>query len=360
MDDAPVQGMDDKELRKRNDAKIQINTIATQAISELEKKFPGSSFDLLVRDFAPTIHITLRKAQLSEMMKNIPEDFVFEDFGLDTASAQGTLLYRNGQRMNYERTICFLRELRNIPILEELKSHVRYEEFVPWLHNPCQQQHFFSELQERHPTLFTHLDYETTISELTNVLMAAIERKYRSDDINWYIGNLKGVEAKLTGLYDWQMRRSEWWFNHVREFLPEFAPCGFQRVTVGEIVPNGLENYFGPIGGKTIKIGSFNKINEEFILSQRDAFGTKAADMTHSRLQEVRDLFMHVLVARRYIFPEAIDMIIDYDARVSGEDVSGFRNDPHFRSHTYRVFSNNSRRDLDKIYGIYNLLPEKD
>ena len=53
-----------------NDITIQIRSVTEFTLSELRKKFPGKEFDLIVRDFAPSIHIRMRKTQLSEMLKN--------------------------------------------------------------------------------------------------------------------------------------------------------------------------------------------------------------------------------------------------------------------------------------------------
>ena len=63
-----------------NDITIQIRAVMEYALIELKKKFPDKEFDLIVRDFAPAIHIRMRKTQISEIIKNTPEGFVFEEF----------------------------------------------------------------------------------------------------------------------------------------------------------------------------------------------------------------------------------------------------------------------------------------
>ncbi len=339
-----------------NDITIQIRTVTENALVELRKKFPDKEFDLIVRDFAPSIHIRIRKTELSEMLKNTSEGFVFEEFGLDTPSAQGTMHYLNGRRMNYEKTISFLKDLKKVPVLEELKQTVGYDSLIPWIRKSEGHDIFFKMIQNKYPQLFSHLDYDITVKELTNVLMAAIERKYRSDAINYHIREKTTIESKLEGIIDWHMNENRAWFAKIKEYMPELSTQGFQCVTVTEIVPKGLDSYLGEIGGKTIKIGTFKELNTEFILSQRDALGEEVLDADTNHLIEIRDLFLHMLIARRYVFPEAIDQILDFQTRTTKQNLDSLRDNEEFRTYVYRAFFIHSRLFLEKLFRTYNLL----
>jgi hypothetical protein len=340
------------------DIAIQIRAVTESALIELRKKFPGKDFDLIVRDFAPSIHIQIRKTQLSELLKHTPEGFVFEEFGLDTPSAQGTMHYMNGGRMNYEKTLAFLRDLKTVPVLEELKRTVGYDALIPWIRNREGHESFFQMIKGKYPQLFSHLDYTTTTKELTNVLMAAIERKYRSDAINYHIRGERSIESKLAGIMDWHLNQSQAWFGKIRGYMPELSTCGFQCITVTEIVPVGLNNYWGDVGGKTVKLGTFKELNAEFVLSQRDALGSEALGMEERHLMEFRDLFLHMLVARRYLFPEAIDQILDFEIRAMKQDLEKLRDVEAFRTYVYRSFMNHSQLFVEKLYRTHNLLRE--
>ena len=342
----------------KTDTAIQIRAVTESALIELRKKFPGKDFDLIVRDFAPSIHIQIRKTQLSELLKHTPEGFVFEEFGLDTPSAQGTMHYMNGGRMNYEKTLAFLRDLKTVPVLEELKMAVGYDALIPWIRNREGHESFFQMIQGKYPQLFSHLDYATTAKELTNVLMAAIERKYRSDAINYHIRGERSIESKLAGIMDWHLNHSQAWFAKIRGYMPELSTCGFQCITVTEIVPTGLSNYWGDVGGKTVKLGTFKELNAEFVLSQRDALGAEALGMEEQHLMEFRDLFLHMLVARRYLFPEAIDQILDFEIRAMKQDLRELRDVEAFRTYVYRSFMNHSQLFVEKLYRTHNLLRE--
>jgi disulfide oxidoreductase YuzD len=339
-----------------NDITIQIKTVTEYALAELKKKFPGKEFDLIVRDFAPSIHIKMRETQFSEMLLNTPEGFVFEEFGLDTPSAQGTMHYLNGGRMNYEKTILFLKELRKIPVLEELKHVVGYDHLIPWIRNCEGHEAFFMIIKDKYPQLFSFLDYDTTVKELTNVLMAAIERKYRSDAINYHIRKKVTIESKLEGIIDWQINGSCAWLAKIKDYMPELSSQGFQCVTVTEIVPKGLSSYMGEIGGKTIKVGTYNELNKEFILSQRDAIGKDALRTDPYHLSEIRDLFLHMLIARRYIFPEAIDKILDFQSRTTKQNLDSLKDNEEFRTYIYRSFYIHSRLFMDKLYRTFHFL----
>jgi hypothetical protein len=339
-----------------NDITIQIRSVTEFALTELRKRFPDKEFDLIVRDFAPSIHIQIRKTQLSEVLKNTSEGFVFEEFGLDTPSAQGTMHYFNGGRMNYEKTISFLKDLKNVPVLEELNRMVGYDFLIPWIRKCEGHDTFFKMIQNKYPQLFSHLDYDTTVKELINVLMAAIERKYRSDAINYHIREKSSIESKLEGIVDWHMNENRAWFAQIKNFMPELCTQGFQCVTVTEIVPKGLDNYEGEIGGKTIKVGTYKELNAEFILSQRDAMGDEALEADTKHLAEIRDLFLHMLIARRYVFPEAIEKILDFQTRTTKQNFESLRDNEDFRTYVYRSFYIQSQLFLEKLYRTYNLL----
>jgi hypothetical protein len=337
-----------------DDIEIQIHAVVEGALTELRNKFPEKEFDLILRDFAPSIHIQLRKTQFTELLKSRIDGYVFEEFGLDTPSAQGTMHYLNGEPMNYEKTIAFLKDLKKVPVLEELKHTVGYDHLIPWMRGGEGHASFFKLIRDKYPQLFSHLEYDTTVKELTNVLKAAIERKYRSDAINYHIRERSSIESKLAGIMDWHLNESSAWFAKIRHYMPELSTQGFQCVTVAEIVPKGLDNYWGEIGGKTIKLGPFREFNAEFVLSQRDALGEQALETEAHHLVEIRDLFLHMLVARRYIFPEAIEQILDFETRTTQQNLEALRDVDTFRTYIYRSFRNHSQLFLEKLYRTHN------
>jgi hypothetical protein len=130
--------------------------------------------------------------------------------------------------MNYEKTVAFRRDLIRVPVLEELNRAVGYDKLIPWMRNSEGHEHFFQMIRSKYPQLFSHLDYATTAKELKNVLMAAIERKYRSDAINYHIRDRRGIEDKLTGIMDWHQHESRAWSAKIRGYMPELSTQGFQ------------------------------------------------------------------------------------------------------------------------------------
>lgn len=340
----------------QSDIAIQIHAVTGSALTELRKKFPGCEFDLIVRDFAPSIHIQIRKNQFSELLTHTSEGFVFEEFCLDTPSAQGTMHYKEGARMNYQKTVAFLRDLKKIPVLQELEAYAGYHRMIPWWREQKDHEGFFRILQNKYPQIFAHLDYDTTTKELTTVLKAAIERRYRTNAIEHHIRDRRGIEDRLAGIMDWHLHASEKWFAQIRGFMPELSTQGFQRITVTEIVPRGLASYWGDVGGKTVKLGTFMELNREFILSQRDALGAEALQTDEQHLREYRDLFLHMLVARRYLFPEAIDQILEFESRAIRQDLERLSKDDDFRTFVYRSFLNHSQLFIEKLYRTHNLL----
>jgi hypothetical protein len=127
---------------------------------------------------------------------------------------------------------------------------------------------------------------------------------------------------------------------------------------VTEIVPRGLDDYWGEIGGKTVKLGTFKELNAEFVLSQRDALGDDALDMDERHLLEFGDLILRMLVARRYLFPEATDQIFDYEIRAMKQDLEKLHHVEEFRTYVYRSFMNHNQLFVEKLYRTYNLLRE--
>ena len=98
------------------------------------------------------------------------------------------------------------------------------------------------------------------------------------------------------------------------------------------------------------------RLNAEFILSQRDALGEEVLEDYTNRLIEIRDLFLHMLIARRYVFPEAIEKILDFQTRTTKQDLGNLRDNEDFRTYVYRSFFIHSRLFLEKLYRTYNLL----
>ena len=341
---------------KQNDIAIQIHAVTGIALAELRKKFPGCEFDLIVRDFAPSIHIQIRKNQFSELLTHTTEGFVFEEFCLDTPSAQGTMHYKDGVRMNYQKTVAFLRDLKKVPVLQELEAYAGYHDLIPWWRDQQKHEGFFRILQNKYPQIFSHLDYATTTKELTTVLKAAIERRYRTNAIEHHIRERRGIEERLAGIMDWHLHASEAWFAQIRGFMPELSTQGFQRITVTEIVPRGRDTYWGDVGGKTVKLGTFKELNTEFVLSQRDALGAEALLADEQLLREYRDLFLHMLVARRYLFPEAIDQILEFESRAMDQDLERLQCDDEFRTFAYRSFATSSQLFIEKLYRTHSLV----
>jgi hypothetical protein len=357
-----------------DDISIQIDTITKHSLNELEKKFPGSGFKLILRDFASSAHIDLLNTQLStEILKKLPVNLIEEVFGLDTVSSQMAMLYANGKHGYYDSTISFLRELKNVPVIKELDEQVGNDYFAPWVRQkddmidlnmryqrrfPTHKE-FYELLKEKYTSLFNHLDQDTTIAELENVLMAAIERRYRSDAIRWHIRDAIGIQEKLAGIMDWHVKKGyDWWYSQVPSYLPEYKPRGFQLVTMTEIVPDGFdEGHAGEIGGKTIKIaGNYQPLIEQFTFTQRDDLGEKILSMDREQFERLDDSNLHMLINRRFIFPEAVELAMKYEEKTTGKKLGDLRNDPEVRAHFYGIFYHDTLKLFDSLFYIKQLL----
>ena len=344
-----------------NDVEIQIDTIVEHSLKELEKKFPGSRFKLILRDFASCAHIDLLNTRLStEIIKKLPVNLIGEEFGLDNASAQMAMLYANGKYGHYDKTISFLKDLKNVPIISILDEQVGNDFFAPWIRQKADipqlsekyrsrignksfptHEEFYALLEERHPQLFNHLDHDTTVAELESVLMAAIERRYRSGAIRYHIRNANGIKEMLAGVMDWHKTKGyAWWDEQVPSFLPEYKLRGYQFVTMTEIVPEGFdESQTGEVGGKTIKvIGDYAPLHEQFKFTQRDDLGEKILVMDKEQFARLRESYLHMLNTRRFIYPEAVEQVLDYEEKVTGRKLGHLRHDPHARANFYGAF----------------------
>jgi len=343
-----------------DDMEIQIQVVAQEALRDLRKEFPHSEFDVILRAFAPAIHIKPRSAPHSPLTAK-PEDFMFEEFGIDTPSAQGTAQYLNGTRGDYEQTFSLITELKGIPVLEELAQIIGYTHYIHWYQNKKDHEEFYKELERNHPSMFSHFNRKATIAELDNAIMGAIERRYRCDDINHHLQGRSGVEDKLAGIADWQMNHSNECSERISGYMPEWKPRGFQHVTVAEIVPKELRDKPGKIGGKTVKFGTHQNLNEEFLHSCRDAFGEGLLDIYNTnpqRLAELREIFYCTIIPRRYVFPEAIKLIMDLEGIPLLKHQVDLTSNPDYRADIYATFFRSSQTLLYKMYRTYNLLPD--
>jgi len=346
---------------RSKDIVLQIKTVTEDSLQEMQKRFPNSRFDLILRDFAAFIQIEQINASISEKLRRTVPSLVLEHFGGDDPSAQSTSLsVRNGDTVDYNGVASMLRELRHVPIIAELRKFCDYERFAPWINKRDGHEDFFISLYDKYPKLFSYMDYSTTVRKLEYALMAGIERSYRSDSIRHHIKFREGIEDKLEGIFDWYDRQSEWWFKeNVPAFMPKLNPRGFQLETVTEIVPAGREDYFMPLGGKTIKIGKYSYLYQGAMLSQRDTLGMNAADMDSEELAEIRVLILEEYIGRRHIFPEAVDEVIDLFVTRNGKLPDKLTDDDDFRAYAYRSFYDSSILVDKRNEGIHELLPSE-
>lgn len=339
-----------------NDIEIQIHAITQKALQELNGKDSNEEYDLIVRDFSPAVRINLQETNDGETILD-----VFEEFVLDTPCAEGTFFHLNKKtlkkKLDYENTVAFLKDLKMVPVLDELIQSIGKDPLISWMKQKDRHIKFYDSLKEKHKHLFNHLDYETTVIELDNALKSAIERKYRSDTINYHIKDIKGIENKLLGVYDWHVNQSRKWYDKIKGFMPEYSPRGYQKVIVTEIAPMSRKNEFGEIGGKTIKIGRYEDIHIEISESQRDVLGEKIICINPQELKEIRELSLQMLVARRFIFDDAINKIYDFEKQNIGFDIPGLNEkNESFRMFMYASFVNNNQKNLYKIHKALNLI----
>jgi hypothetical protein len=74
--------------------------------------------------------------------------------------------------------------------------------------------------------------------------------------------------------------------------------------------------------------------------------------MSRKRLKELRDSFLRTIIARRYIFGDAIDHILHYTVQHTGMDevIEELSDNNGFRELRYRLFYDSSKIFLGKIY----------
>ena len=267
----------------KQDLEFQVHHIIQRNREVLEKRFDDKKFpddyDLILRPFANSIEIRVGNIDFMQNISKIvdlevPESEAIEinpeeEFYLDVASSHWIEDTKSdkpniplGQLKN------FLQELQTLPALNMLFDNISREHLYDWAMNSEENHPFFGLLKQKYPTAFGFFDHTTTVNELKKTFLHAIERKYRNETIeyNMKCDGAQTIEEKIWSVAKWQIERSEDWFKEQNGYVPTYTPQGFQKFTVGEILPKDMSNKPGKVGGRTIKFATDGDVYQGFYL----------------------------------------------------------------------------------------------
>ncbi len=386
-----------------SDYKIQINTIVDDCLKDtgdLKQKFPNNTFDedymLILRAFVPSLDIIIKDTKKKHNSKKL-ELLVIEEFPLESPQEITKDIYKKGKKTNYQNEIKLLKELREkglvkdiqdklINILiskgkltsEEIKDHTTLNkklshQFLEWLSNPRDNvQSFIQEKYDKYENIFSQFEEKELNYQLKNILIKVFERRIQASKVKEYIQNNykkylsefnnNKIKAKLCAIVELGETNNKNWlkdslyseyntFKNKSNLFKELNSA--ERVILAEIVPKNLSTYHGEIGGKTIKLSSYQNINLEFNLTQAFELAKKYDD--DKIFKTVRESLLKTIISRRYIFKEAIDTIINYREKQTNIPLDKFRNDNTFRELIYKEFFYDSKEILQKTHNLLNL-----
>ncbi|MBU0666181.1 MAG: hypothetical protein ABIC91_08840 [Nanoarchaeota archaeon] len=387
------------EIPINNDYKIQIDAIVDDSLKILKKRFPKNQttedYTVILRPFSPVIDIQLRKKELDIIVDKAIDAVVVEEFGYESPQETASDIKLNGKEVDYSKEMDFLKDLKDIgfsrfvkeelntekitrlvnPIFEKKKQQnkdfkLNYIDcaFLHWINNDCMVNEFVERMKIEQPKIFSYFNQEQTVEQLTSILNHTFERRIRAGEIKKFIHENhskyspffdSAIKTKIYAITEWFDNKSKDW--HEKDFCknyltpmscPIFAkPRGIQNIIVAEIVPKGLDHYYGEIGGKTVKVGSFEDLEVEFKRTQ----GFEKLYLHPELLQKVRDSFLKMCVARRYVTREIINELIDYEQAHTGVPLEKYSEDSNFREFIYRSFFQKSEEMLQKMYRTHNL-----
>ncbi len=369
-----------------SDYVIQVNTIVDDSLIKIKKRFPDiqntSGYTLRLRGFVQNLEILLAKA------------LVVEHASFDSPQQISLESYNNGKKLNYPNEIALFDELRKKNFIRDVESkleesiklsnkysidslksnhsgwqNLMSKEFLKYYVNDniCDIVNAF---EYKYKTIFSKFDKEDLNDQIKGRLMLTFERRIRAGVISKYMKeNYKEylsyfdnsiLKAKLFAVIKWgedENKHKDWLEEYLSSKFEDFHKHpyifkkleGNERIIVTEIVPKNLEDYSGEIGGKTIKLTSFSNLYAEFNLTE--ALEVLEKTDNPKLLKKLRTSFLKTIIARRYIFREAIDKIIEFNngsARISSDKISLDDND--FRARAYISFFNKSEKLLNKLY----------
>lgn len=375
------------------DYRVQVDTVVDDSIIDLLERFPERTeedFDVRLRTFVPTLDIFIRRGDYSD-------GEVFETVGYGSAQAEAKASYQEGTKVEYRHELLLQQELRRkefnyyiqdkikelvvqdgLATAEELDHDYRLrnrllsDRFLQWIGDTSTDNValLVDELRPQYRAIFSRFDTETLIEHMKSTLLRTFERRFRAAKVREFVDSQhsryareftghRNLKAKIYAVVKWYEEYSATWCK--TQLFPECRLLeerpglfrkleGNENVLVTEIVPSDLTDYWGEVGGKTIKICSYGDLNVQFYMTE----GLEIDEdlMSEKRLKELRDSFLRTIVARRYIFGDAIDQILNYTVQHTGmkEDIERLSNDTGFRELRYKLFYDSSKIFLGKIY----------
>jgi hypothetical protein len=253
-----------------------------------------------------------------------------------------------------------------------LRNKLLSDRFLEWIGDEETDNvaHLVEELRPQYRAIFSRFDKETLIEHMRSTLLRTFERRFRAAKIREFVDNQyahhtrafsrhENLKSKIYAVVEWYEEHSTTWCT--TELFPECRLLeerpglfrkleGNENVLVTEIVPSDLADYWGEVGGKTIKICSYRDLNVQFYITEGLEIDHDL--MSEKRLKELRDSFLRTIIARRYVFADAIDHILNYTVQHTGMEkvITRLSSDPGFRELRYRLFYHSSKLFLGKIY----------
>jgi len=374
--------------------KVQIDTIVDDSIVDLLERFPDrkpTDFDLRMRTFVPTLDIFLGNKDQESTGE------VFETVGHGSPQAEARDSFAEGEKVNYKNELRLQHELRqkefnlfmhdkiralalevsDVTAAEidrdyQLRNRLMSEQFLKWISDPevDNVSQLVKELRPRYRAIFSRFKADQLVSHMRSILLRTFERRFRAAKIREHVDatyrtylhcfdRFATIKAELYSVVTWYQENSKSWCK--TQLFPECALLedmprlfrkleGNESVLVTEIVPSNLTAYAGEIGGKTIKVCSYSDLNVQFYITEGLEIDRRL--MEPKRLKELRDSFLRTIIARRYVFGDAIDHILKYTTSQTAmkDDIERLSGDPAFRALMYKLFYSSSKIFLSRIY----------
>jgi len=345
---------------------IQIENAVDNAFRELKTNFANrqseNDYHLIFRSFVPSLRIGVTKTP-----KNILDFSVYEDFFPKSPEETLMELYKKHQYVDYNIELKILKELDKIQFIEnvekellgrlKIKNNVhkknffettqsKYkalgEEFIDWISSKddFNLKKYVNDHDE-YKHIISSFSYDNSIDILKNCLLYAFERKVKNTNIRIYVkknknkfkslfnGHNTNIKSKLYAISLWNdINQNHNFENTLPNTFSEYKKHrtvlrqleGNERIIVTEIVPNGLSNYHGNIGGKTIKIADYNSLNRAFNIAQSEFLNShlhcKNGNLD-KMLKYLRKSFHYTLASRRYVVNGLLDKMSYNDEHIS-------------------------------------------
>ncbi len=238
----------------------------------------------------------------------------------------------------YNKEKNLMKILRDTNVVQKIKKELGTinnnklsHKFLEWISDDNKVKKFLSK----------HKEYKkiNVLQDFRDILMDVFQKREEASIFNKHINQtyseylnyfqdepFKEIKSKLfAGVVLAEKINQQWLLDQFQQNYKEFKylfkkQSYDQQIKVFEINFNKKLRLYGPQNGKTLKLASYKILNNDFNFTQFLSMKNNTNNINIEKFKELRLTFFELLIYRRYLFKEVLDIPELYIGASIGED----------------------------------------